>query len=650
MIDLSTALYPDIVFDPTGKAGDSGFKCLTPNSGDVETGFVVPGDACVDPFSDDNEGGFFTIELNFEDFDSGETFTFSVDADPTSINGNPGVGDAGSVGGIEMMGGTVTATFSDESTVVKELFHMAGTQGGSEAVVRANPLPAPGLTISGLGGTTAQVTDANQNLLVTGLPGTQVRIFQSDGRLNIEGVPGGGFDLEPFEANEAIGGVWDYTATIGEDNTVTVPVLLRASDKADGAGNGGLNHFMAVMEGDFVGRTSNRVVMELQAPSTATLIEGWNMVGVSFDVNDPNYLAIFGDASPTQAPYLWDNGNYVQATEMGAGIGYWIDVENAGEVSILGTEISSVTIEVTSGWNLVSGPSCIFNISDATDPDGIIIPGNLYRFDGSYVATASLTPNVGYWLEVTDDGTLTFDCNSEVELSVEQTSDDTTPHAEFGIVRVSDEKGRQQELFYGNELSDKHVKRQYNMPPLANRGFDARYVDNSRLMEGETGVIKVRGADFPISFEIVKSSSNQLGMLTIEALAGDKVIDTFQALEGSEVVISDERITALRIGKDAIELQSLPESFALTGNFPNPFNPTTNIVFDLPEDANMQVAIYDLLGRQVMLLDSIEMAAGATRQLQIDASSLASGTYLYKVQARMASGIEESTGRMTLLK
>ena len=247
---------------------------------------------------------------------------------------------------------------------------------------------------------------------------------------------------------------------------------------------------------------------------------------------------------------------------------------------------------------------------------------------------------------------ITFDCDvEEVTANNESVSKpQLAPHTTFGVMRVSDDLDRKQDLYFGNDLADKAFKRQYNMPPLTLNGFDARFVDNSKLIEGSSGVIKVRGASFPITVEMVAGPQGVQEILFIEALAGEEVVESFRAFEGDAIVISNDKVTALRLGTDTMELAALPESFELTGNYPNPFNPTTSIVFDLPEDATMQVAIYDLLGRQVMLLDAIEMAAGATKQIQLDASSLASGTYLYKVQARMASGSVVSTGRMTLLK
>ena len=94
----------------------------------------------------------------------------------------------------------------------------------------------------------------------------------------------------------------------------------------------------------------------------------------------------------------------------------------------------------------------------------------------------------------------------------------------------------------------------------------------------------------------------------------------------------------------------LPKEFVLHGNYPNPFNPGTRIQFDLPEHARVQIQIVDLLGREVMVLPVQEMEAGANQSIELHASSLASGTYLYRLMVTGAESRHVQTGRMTLVK
>ncbi|MDZ4698865.1 MAG: T9SS type A sorting domain-containing protein [Rhodothermales bacterium] len=94
----------------------------------------------------------------------------------------------------------------------------------------------------------------------------------------------------------------------------------------------------------------------------------------------------------------------------------------------------------------------------------------------------------------------------------------------------------------------------------------------------------------------------------------------------------------------------IPERFALDGNYPNPFNPTTTIQFDLPEAASVRIDIVDMLGRQVMTIPAQSYVAGASHRVPVDAAQLASGIYVYRVTAEGISQTHVQTATMTLIK
>lgn len=89
----------------------------------------------------------------------------------------------------------------------------------------------------------------------------------------------------------------------------------------------------------------------------------------------------------------------------------------------------------------------------------------------------------------------------------------------------------------------------------------------------------------------------------------------------------------------------LPEDFRLSQNYPNPFNPTTRIEFEMPVSGIVTLAVYDLLGRQVALLANENYSAG-THNIAFDASQLASGVYMYRLNV---AG-QTFTRKMTLVK
>ncbi len=93
------------------------------------------------------------------------------------------------------------------------------------------------------------------------------------------------------------------------------------------------------------------------------------------------------------------------------------------------------------------------------------------------------------------------------------------------------------------------------------------------------------------------------------------------------------------------EPRPLPTTFRLYGHYPNPFNPTTTIAYDLPQPSRVTLAAYDVLGRRVSVLSSGTKAAGAY-VVTFDASTLPSGVYFYRLEAD--SFVE--TKRMVLVK
>jgi len=86
--------------------------------------------------------------------------------------------------------------------------------------------------------------------------------------------------------------------------------------------------------------------------------------------------------------------------------------------------------------------------------------------------------------------------------------------------------------------------------------------------------------------------------------------------------------------------------YNLDQNYPNPFNPSTKIAFSIPNNANVTLKVYDILGTEVAELISNEQKAAGRYEVSFDASRLASGTYIYKLQA----GDFVQTKKMILLK
>lgn len=88
-----------------------------------------------------------------------------------------------------------------------------------------------------------------------------------------------------------------------------------------------------------------------------------------------------------------------------------------------------------------------------------------------------------------------------------------------------------------------------------------------------------------------------------------------------------------------------PDKFSLSQNYPNPFNPSTKIDFDLPNDGNVRLILFDNLGREVKtILNEFRQAGYYTEGF--DASGFPSGVYFYRIE----NGKNIATKKMLLLK
>jgi hypothetical protein len=109
------------------------------------------------------------------------------------------------------------------------------------------------------------------------------------------------------------------------------------------------------------------------------------------------------------------------------------------------------------------------------------------------------------------------------------------------------------------------------------------------------------------------------------------------SLERWFVVDETGQSALAKTGLPSSTLKQLPEAYAVHPSYPNPFNPSTTIKFDLPENSYVSLVVYDVLGRKVTDLVSGVQEAGF-KSIQWDAANLASGIYFARFTAKDAQG------------
>jgi len=151
-------------------------------------------------------------------------------------------------------------------------------------------------------------------------------------------------------------------------------------------------------------------------------------------------------------------------------------------------------------------------------------------------------------------------------------------------------------------------------------------IDYSGSGGGEFGVISVANYDSDTDDEVIFTEEYPRG----------------SSPDGSKpVYMLNRAVTSVELETDVV-----PAQFYVDQNYPNPFNPSTQIKFGITEAANIDLRIYDALGREVAVLVNNEFLSAGSYNTKFNASNLASGIYIY----RLTAGANTVSRKMQLLK
>ena len=129
-----------------------------------------------------------------------------------------------------------------------------------------------------------------------------------------------------------------------------------------------------------------------------------------------------------------------------------------------------------------------------------------------------------------------------------------------------------------------------------------------------------------------------LGVLTSADLCAN-------IINGNGIIYGGGTICGGVVAIEPPNLTELPRNFEISQNYPNPFNPITTITYQLPEPSVVKISVYDILGQEAAVLVNSEQPAGFY-SIRFDASMLASGVYIYKIEA----GYFVQSMKMSLIK
>ncbi len=364
----------------------------------------------------------------------------------------------------------------------------------------------------------------------------------------------------------------------------------------------------------------------------------------------------------------------------GSGRGYWVfnrdgvDVDKVIEKAGL-DEQDSYEISLNDGWNIIANPF-VGQVKWGDIEQFNEIEGTLYAYEEMYEPAEELSPLEGYYFyndpELQLDtlripyGELDsrFDLNEEEQQKTTYSKKQTSEEA--GRIKVEvdfmDGDGNRQDLISNVELTYDDEGRGPEHPPLkmARYGMALKESgEDAQLLRRKSTEYQADATEYGLQFKAPVGSEVSWNVSAYDMNDGARILLVNPVTQNSHLLGDEEqaedKVTEPEVTYDMyvgdestlqeIEDNLLPDEVTLKQNYPNPFNPITTIRYALPEDSQVQLEVYNVLGQRVATLVDGEQQTG-WHTAQFDGASLASGTYIY----RLIAGDQMETGKMMLVK
>lgn len=351
------------------------------------------------------------------------------------------------------------------------------------------------------------------------------------------------------------------------------------------------------------------------------ILNRWNLVSLPLTVSDTSVAAVFPTAVAGAYSFSTSSG-YSQNSVMSYGKGYWVKFNESQLAPVFGTPYATQTVAVEEGWNLVGGVSSPLPVTDViSDP-----PDNVSSFWGyasSYTIADELEPARAYWVKAASSGTLTFQTSTHKTPGRNSSARTNIPRRLAGTLHFSDILGNQQTLYLAPTQRDQNV---LELPPVPPAGaFDVRFASHrveERFASASTERHEVimQSVAYPLTI-----SWKDIRFPGVRLIVGD---DHFPLKEAGAMALWKPA----RIIVESISEESQPGAFRLHRNYPNPFNPTTTIRYNLSRRDEVTLTIHDVVGRRVAILVNETQDAGEQTTLW-NASEVSSGVYYCRLRA-----------------
>lgn len=362
----------------------------------------------------------------------------------------------------------------------------------------------------------------------------------------------------------------------------------------------------------------------------------WKMVSTPGDSN-------LSTVPPSGSQLVRFNGAYQVASQMVAPAGYWIKASSPDNISYNARSLTSAKVQLNKGWNLIGSLTDTITTAEISDPGGILSNADVHEYvGGTYQPTSMLIPALGYWIHASQAGEITMAlasaqapaAPSQPPLVREE------PEEQFDRI-VFSRNGVSQAIYIAGYALTPAQKERYLVPPKAPAPvIDVRTPDGYKISDKEEIPLNLTAGQFPVSVTL-SLQEGSTGRYRLLGIAENEEV-VYDLKPGKPLLIekSHPKMVLKQIEGNVASLEN-----NLFPNYPNPFNPSTTIRYELDSRVQVNLEVYDVLGRKIQTLVN-EVQQPGRYTVNFNGSRLSSGMYFIRINAGDFTRIQ----KMTLIK
>lgn len=339
--------------------------------------------------------------------------------------------------------------------------------------------------------------------------------------------------------------------------------------------------------------------------------------------------------------------------------GYWLktrsfEIEN---YPVKGSGLMSASFTLNEGWNLIGSLADSIHIDDIDDPANILsdVPVFVYE-QNNYTATNYLVPNHGHWIFANEAGQIhaavqknPVDAGTATKLatSINKSMEHSVDHQaskqeDYNLQLLIEHDTASASLFISNAPGHYSDLTPYFMPPLSpDPVLDVRVENNTNLYQASHEKVYVRSSDYPLKLTL-KNRTDRSALYRLTTFKDHKSMHSADLLPEKQFLLESQF--------DYFTLEEIDESQRiqhdkLAATYPNPFNPTTTIEFEVAQLSQVKLEVFDMAGRRVSVLAD-EIRQPGRHSVIFQANTLSSGVYFVRFSTPQMVDVQ----KITLLK